>query len=153
MRMVAMIALLGSAYAGEAEWGEWRMNPSRSTFGGDVRPKGLTVWIEPHPKGEVLTVDRIEVDGRTTSSSTILYLDGIAKDFQDFTCSGTQSSRRISDQSVEIKRKCSTGESIWLIRPPAGAAKELTIQSTERRNGLPLVEWRAVLQKQSIFHP
>jgi len=51
------------------------MNAARSTLAGDIRPKSLTVRIEPHAKGEVFTLDRIEADGRSTSSSTILYLE------------------------------------------------------------------------------
>lgn len=52
------------------------MNAARSTFAGGSPFRSLTVRIERHPKGEVFTLYRIETDGRTTSSSTILYLDG-----------------------------------------------------------------------------
>jgi hypothetical protein len=53
----------------------WKMNAARSTFTGGPQPKSLAIRIEPHQKGELFTVDRIETDGRATSSSTILYLD------------------------------------------------------------------------------
>src|SRR5215471_441177 len=73
--------------------GTWTLNAARSTFTGDIRPKSLTVRIEPHARGEVVTLDRTEVNGQTTSSSMVLYLDGVARDFQQSECSGTQSSR------------------------------------------------------------
>src|SRR5437868_1377126 len=51
-----------------------KMNAARSTFAGGSPFKSLTVRIERHPKGEVLTLHRIEADGRTTNYNTILYL-------------------------------------------------------------------------------
>src|SRR3974377_1900483 len=44
-------------------------------------PKKRTSRIESHAKGEVFTLDRIEADGRATTSSTLLYLDGKLRDF------------------------------------------------------------------------
>ena len=87
------------------------MDVARSRFRGAIQPKSLTVRIEPHAKGEVFTLDRSEADGRTTSSSTILYFDGAPRDFQDFECSGTQSSRRLDPETVEILRRC--GRDQW----------------------------------------
>jgi hypothetical protein len=84
---------------------------ARSTFAGGSPFKSLTVRIERHPKGEVLTLDRTETDGRTTSSSTILYLDGEPRRFEDFGCSGIQSSRRADERTVEIVRMCANRES------------------------------------------
>src|SRR5690242_17480913 len=80
---------------------------------GTWRSGHVTVWTEPHAKGEVFTLDRTELDGRTTNSSSVLYFDGLAREFQDFGCSGTQSSRRADDMTVEILRRCGRGE--WAI--------------------------------------
>jgi hypothetical protein len=55
--------------------GIWKMNAARSTFAGDIQPQSLTLRIEAHAKGEGFTLDRIEADGRATSSSTILYFE------------------------------------------------------------------------------
>ena len=71
---------------------------------GRTQPKSLTLRIEPHAKGEVFTLDRTEANGRTTSSSILLYFDGTARAFQDAGCSGTQSSRRLDSRTVEILR-------------------------------------------------
>ena len=70
-----MLVLFATAGWAETAFGTWQMNAARSTLAGDIRPKSLTVRIEPHAKGEVFTLDRIEADGRSTSSSTILYLE------------------------------------------------------------------------------
>src|SRR6202163_4553480 len=69
----------GTCPSGTCPSGTWKMNAARSTFAGGSPFKSLTVRIERHPKGEVFTLDRIETDGRTTSSSTILYLDEIGR--------------------------------------------------------------------------
>jgi len=61
--------------------GSWKLNAARSTFAGDIRPKFLTVRIEPRAKGEVVTLDRTEVNDRTTTCSMVLSLDGVARDF------------------------------------------------------------------------
>src|SRR5260370_42641477 len=97
MRVLLVSTLLSATCFGqgpEGTSGTWKMNAARSTFAGGAPFKSLTVRIERHPKGEVLTLDRIETDGRTTSSSTILYFDGEPRRFDDFGCSGIQSSRR-----------------------------------------------------------
>ena len=72
-------------------FGTWKLKASRSTFAGDIRPKSLTVRIEPRARGEVVTVYRTEINGQTTTCSMVLYLDGVARDFQHDECSGTQS--------------------------------------------------------------
>ena len=86
------------------------MNAARSTFAGAAPFKSLTVQIERHPKGEVFTLDRIETGGRTTNYSTILYLDGEPRRFDDFGCSGIQSSRRADKQTIEIVRMCASAQ-------------------------------------------
>ena len=92
--------------------GSWKLNAARSTFAGEIRPKSLTLRIEVRAKGEVVTFDRTEVTGRTTVSSMILYLDGVARDFQQDQCFGTQSSRRIDSETIEILRN--GGLSAWI---------------------------------------
>ena len=130
-------------------FGTWRMNPARSTFLGGTQPKSLTVRIEPHPKGEVFTLDRVEPDGRTTSSSSILYLDGTPRRIDDFTCSGIQTSRRTESGSVEILRLCASGGWIQFVRRPTAKPNVLVLEITEQRaeNSLRL-ERRLILEKQ-----
>ena len=54
--------------------------------------------IEPHPSGEAFTAKRVEADGRVTSYSTILYLHGEPRQFQEFACSRhARRSRRDDD--------------------------------------------------------
>jgi len=106
------------------------------------------VQIEPHAKGEVFTMDRMEGDGSARSSSSILYFDGAARDVQDFDCNGTQSSSRLDDHTIEIRRKCVGSDEIWLIRQPVKASKELLIDMTEDRRGTgPNREWHVVLDR------
>src|SRR5262245_35331273 len=54
----------------------WKLDPARPTFAGDTPPKSLTVRIEPHAKSEVFTLGRTEANGRSTTSSVLLYFDG-----------------------------------------------------------------------------
>ena len=88
MRSALLLMPLGAAcWAGEAD-GAWKLNAARSTFAGDTQPRSFTIRIEPHGKGEVFTLDRIEADVRAISCSTILNLDGRERDFRDSECSG-----------------------------------------------------------------
>ena len=87
--------LLTTASWADDPFGIWKINLARSTFIGEPHLKSFTVRFEPHPSGEVFTLDRIGGDGRATTSSTILYFDGKPRDFQDAGCSGAQSSRRV----------------------------------------------------------
>jgi hypothetical protein len=136
-----MLALLPPllVVAGWAGWaqgaifGNWKLNSARSTFSGVTPPKSLTLRVEPHAKGEVVTVDRTETSGRAISSSMILYLDGVARPFQDAGCSGTQSSRRVDSQTVEILCTCSSGESTKFLRPAQQGRAILEITNNVRR--------------------
>ena len=131
----------------EGTSGTWKMNAARSTFAGGSPFKSLTVRIERHPKGEVFTLDRIETDGRTTSSSTILYMDGEPRRFEDFGCSGIQSSRRVDSRTVEILRMCATGDWVRFVRRSALQPKELVLEITEQRLDGRRLERRLVFEK------
>jgi hypothetical protein len=131
MRVFLLWAALSTSCFAQT-FGTWSLNPGRSTFAGDTPPKSLTIRIEAHPKGEVFTFDRVEANGRTTSVSSILYLDGKSRDFQDFACSGTQSSWRVNSRTVEILRTCGTGGWIKYVRWASAKTNELTIEVIEQ---------------------
>ena len=148
MRTVLLLMPLGAACWAGAAYGTWKLNAARSTFAGDTEPKSLTIRIEPHTKGEVFTLDRIEADGRAISSSTILYLDGTEREFRDGQCAGTQSSRRIDGQTVEILQKCASGSWTRMVRRSPASTKQLVIEIMEQRNEGRRYERRLVLEKQ-----
>jgi hypothetical protein len=135
MRAIPLWTLLAAACWAEGAFGTWKM-------------KTLTVRFEPHSKGEVFTLDTVDGDGRTTTSSTILYLDGKPRDFDDANCSGTQSSRRMDGNTVEILHKCSNGEWTRFVRRLAVTQKELILDITEQHTNGRRFERRLVLEKQ-----
>ena len=138
-----MILIATACRAGDA-FGIWKMNPACST---DPYPISFTVRFEPHAKGEVFTLDRISGDGRTATSSTILYFDGKPHDFQDFGCSGTQSSRRVDKQTVEILRKCASGEWTRWVRRLAEPPRDLILDIREQHPDGRRFERHLVLEK------
>ena len=129
--------------------GTWKINTARSTFGGSAPVKSLIARIERHPKGEVFTLDRLETDGRTSSYSTVLYLDGEPRRFEDFGCSGIQSSRRADERTVEIVRMCASGAWMRLLRRASGKANELVLEITEQSADGRRVDGHLTLEKQS----
>ena len=147
MRIAALLVLVGAAWTSEPESGIWKMNPVRSNFSGDTQPRSFTVRVEPHSKGEVFTLDRVETDGRATSSSTILYFDGVARDFQQGECSGTQSSWRMDSQTVEIFRNCGAGAWTKFVRR-AALKTQLILEISERRADGRRLDRRLVFEKQ-----
>ena len=135
MRVLVVSTLLSAALFGQGREGTseiWKMNLARSTQAGIAPFKSLTVRIERHPKGEVFTLERIETDGRTTLYSTILYLDGEPRRFEDFGCSGIQSSRRADERTVEIVRMCANGGWMRLVRRASAKSNELVLDITEQ---------------------
>jgi hypothetical protein len=135
MSVLVVVRLLSAICFGQdlkGTSGTWKMNAARSTFAGRAPFRSLIVRIERHPKGEVFTLERIEIDGRTTSYSTILYLDGEPRRFEDFGCSGIQSSRRADERAVEIVRMCASGAWMWLLRRASATANELVLEITEQ---------------------
>jgi len=147
VRTMALVLLLTvSGWAGGA-FGTWTMNPARSTVTPGPRPKSITIRIESHAKGEVFTLDRIEADGRIATSSTLLYLDGKPRDFQDPACSRTQSSRRADSQTVEILRTCANGGWIRFVRRFSAQPNELVLEITEQQAGGRRFERHLVLEK------
>ena len=153
MRIVPLVMLVGTAcatvasLAGDA-FGLWQLNPVRSADPLSSR-ETLSVRFEPHTRGEVFTLNRIDGDGRSTTSSTILYLDSKPREFQGFACSGTQSSRRLDSQTVEILRTCGGGEWTRFVRRLSTKPKELLLEITEQQNDGRRFERRLVLEKQS----
>src|SRR5512133_470405 len=128
--------------------GTWKINIGRSTFGGVAPFKSLVARIARHPKGEVFTLDRIETDGRATSYSTILYLDGEPRRFEDFGCSGIQSSRRADERTVEIVRKCASGGWVRLLRRASAKANELLLEISEQSADGRRFDRRLMLERQ-----
>jgi len=147
MRNVALLVLLIGAARTQTPVGTWKLNPARSTFSGQTQPKTLVLRVEPHPKGEVVTVDRTGDSGQSTSSSTILYLDGAVRDFQGTECSGSQTSRRLDSQTVEIVRQCGGGDWERLVQRLTRLGKELVVEITRQRSGRRSEE-RLLLEKQ-----
>jgi hypothetical protein len=153
MRIVPLLMLIGTACQAplslaEDAFGIWKMNPTRSTYMGGARPTSFAVRIEPHGKGEVFTIERIEADSRAGTSSTILYFDGKPRDFQDVGCSGTQLSRRMDNRTVEILRKCASGEWTRFVRRLRVQAEELILEISEQQPDGHRWERRLVLEKQ-----
>jgi len=148
MRAVLLTLLLTTASRADDQFGIWKMNPARLTPSGEPAPKSFTIRIEPHAKGEVFTVDRISWEDRATSSSTILYLDGKSRDFQDQDCWGTQSSRRVDKRTVEIVRNCASGKLSRFVRRLAAHPKELILDITEQLPDGHRSERHLVLEKQ-----
>jgi hypothetical protein len=145
MRAALLLTLLGAtSWAGEV-FGMWKLDPARSTL--IENQKRVTIRIEPHPRGEVFTLDTIAADGRASTVSTILYFDGKARDFQDATCSGTQLSRRMGGLTVEILRECANGHT-QLIRRSATEPRVLILEITEQYSDGRRSERRLVMEKQ-----
>lgn len=148
MRAIPLMIVFAAPCWAEGAFGTWKMNPARSTFIGNSHPKNFTVRIEPHVNGEVFTLDTIWRDGRATTSSTILYLDGKPRDFQELECSGTQSSRRVDNGTVEILRNCDSGERIRFVRRLGAQPKALILDITEQHPDGTRFDRHLVLEKQ-----
>src|SRR6478672_10114052 len=151
MRVLLVSTLLSATFFGqspESTCGTWKLNTARSTFAGGAPFKSLTVRIERHPRGEVFTLDRVEADGRTTSYSTILYLDGQPRRFEDFGCSGIQSSRWADERTVEIVRTCASGGWMRLLRRASAKSNELVLEITEQSADGRRLDRRLTLEKQ-----
>ena len=124
--------------------GIWRVNLVRST----ARYSNIeSVGFQPHVKGEVFTLYRFDGEGRTTTSSTILYFDGRERDMEDFGCRGTQSSRIVDSGTVEIVRKCTGGQRITFVRRLSTRSNELTLEVTEETKG-DRIDRRMVLERE-----
>ena len=151
MRILLVSALSSAAFFAQGQesiYGTWKVNAARSTFAGGSPFKSLTVRIERHLKGEVFTLDRIETDGRATSTSTILYLDGEPRRFEDFGCSGIQLSRRADERTVEIVRMCASGGWTRLLQRTSANSNELVLEIAEQGADGHRFDRRLTLQRQ-----
>jgi hypothetical protein len=101
MRIILLLVLAGGAvWGGGDAVGIWKLSPGRSIVAADRQLRSLTLRIERHPRGEVFTVERTEQDGRSTTDSTVLFLDGQPRDYQGLDCRGTQSSQRMDNRTL-----------------------------------------------------
>ena len=133
MRIVLLLVLAGGAGWGDDALGIWKMNLGRSAFAEERAPRNFTLRIERHAQGEVFTVERTEPDGRSSSDSTILFLDRKPRDYQDLGCRGTQSSQRVDNRTVEILRTCEAGAWIRVVRRVT-TDRDLVVQFSGRRS-------------------
>jgi len=133
-RLFLTLVLLAAICFGQP-FGTWKLKAAQSTFAGDIRPKSLTVRIEPRARGEVVTVYRTEISGQTSTCSMVLYLDGTARGFQQGECSGTQSSRRIDSQTIEVLRNCGPDDRTRFVRRRAPKDQLVLEISEERADG------------------
>jgi hypothetical protein len=147
MRIILLLVLTGGAGWGGEAVGVWKLSPGRSTFAADRQPRSLTLRIERHSGGEVFTVERTEQDGRSTTDSTVLFLDGAPRDYQDSDCRGTQSSHRLDSRTVEVLRTCENGAWMRVIRR-VNTDTELVLEISGRRSDGRQVQMRLVLEKQ-----
>jgi hypothetical protein len=98
-----------------------------------------------HIRGEVLTLDTVALDGRASTSSTILYFDGKIRESRGSECAGTQSSRRVDSRTVQILRECARGQ-VRLVRraqKPGVLIREMSRQTLDGHRS----ERRFVLEK------
>jgi hypothetical protein len=146
MRILLLVLGGGAGWGGGDAVGVWKLSPVRSSFAADRQPRSLTLRIERHPKGEVFTVDRTEQDGSSTTESTVLFLDGKPRAYQDLDCNGTQSSRRVDSATVEITRTCEAGAWMRFIRR-VNTNGELVLEVSGRRPDGRQVQMRFVLEK------
>ncbi len=141
------LILISTPCLAQSVFGTWKMNPARSQFSG-TRPRAITVRIEPHAKGEVFTYEWVAQSGQTLLSSVILYLDGKKRDLRDRDCSGTQFSRRVDKQTVEIGSDCENGASVRFIRRLLPNGQDLILDQKETSLGGRGQERHLVLEKQ-----
>lgn len=147
MRVILLLLAAGSACWGGDALGLWKINVSRSTFAAERPPRNFEVRIERKAKGEVFTVERTEQDGRSSSNSTILYLDRKPRGYEDLDCKGTQSSQRVDDRTVEILRTCDDGRWTRVIRR-VNTDTELVLEIRGRRSDGRQIQMGLVLEKQ-----
>jgi hypothetical protein len=116
-------------------------------FRGTATPKPSAAPGTAQPRGEVVTVDRVERSGQAATTSTLLYLDRAARAYEGGGCSGTQSSRHLDLQTVEILRQCVGGDSERIVRRLDPSGQQLVVEITTRHSGR-RSEQRLVLEKQ-----
>jgi hypothetical protein len=79
MRPHLTLIMLTGWCAAQQPVGRWTLNIARSTFGGNRQAQGGDLTDEPHQRGEVVTFERIDLDGRAVTNSTLLYLAGTSR--------------------------------------------------------------------------
>jgi hypothetical protein len=143
MRAALLIVLAAVSWGGDA-FGVWQLNAARSTLA--ANQKTMSVRIDPHLRGEVFTLETATWDGRASTSSTILYFDGKARDFEDSTCVGTQWSQHVDGRTAEIVRECAGGRRVRLIRRTESSSV-LVLEITEENADGRRSERRVVLER------
>jgi hypothetical protein len=152
MALVGWMTLLSGMGSAQDAFGTWKMNPARSKLSW-TDPRSITVRIEPHPKGEVFTYERIMLNGQGVTFSVILYLDGQPREWQDSDCSGTLRSQRVDSRTVEIVGTCADGRHWRFIRRIDPNGRDLILDQAESGPGTRGVERHLVLEKQPPDHP
>src|SRR5262245_42327677 len=148
MKTIPLLLLFSASCWAQSASGVWNIDPTRSKFTGQPHLRILAVRFDSHPKGEVFTLDTVDGNGRAATNSVILYFDGKSRDFQDTSCTGTQSSRRLDNRTVEIVFNSGKGQPARFIRGPQAEPNELILDITARPPGTRAVEQHLILKRQ-----
>jgi hypothetical protein len=148
MKTIPLLLLFSASCWAQSAFGVWTIDPARSKLTGQPHLRVLAVRFEAHPKGEVFTLDTVDRNGRAATNSVILYLDGKSRDFQDASCTGTQSSRRLDNRTVEIVFNCGKGQPARFIRRTQTEPNELILNITDRVPGGRTIEHHLILKRQ-----
>ena len=144
------VLLISIAVAGSAQeaFGTWKVNPARSSFGANPHATEITLRIERHARGEVATLDRILPNGLAVTTSIILSMDGQVREFRGEFCTGTQSSQRLDDRTVEVRFQCQEGRSVRVRRRTSPESRDLILEISDQLPRTHEIQWRLVLNKQ-----
>jgi hypothetical protein len=148
MRAIFLLKLMAVACQAQDAFGTWKMNPARSTFSADSHAREITLRIERHNKGEVVTFDRVFGNGQGRTTSLILYLDGESREFHGDACSGTQSSHRLDARTVEVQLHCRGRRTVRMIRRVPTEPRDLILEISEQTPDGRHTQNRLVLEKQ-----
>ena len=130
-RVLVVLAFAASDCWSQQAFGTWKVNPTRSTFGTNPHDKEIILRIEQRAKGEVVTLDRILPNGVAATTSIVLFMDGQPRAFRGEQCSGTQSSNRLDDRTVEARFQCQNGRSVRMVRRTSPGTRDLVLEITE----------------------
>jgi hypothetical protein len=123
----------------------WPQEAFGTWKGLDRRGKAVVLRIEPHARGEVVTVDRILPSGTAATTSLILSLNGEPREFRGERCAGTQTSKRLDDRTIEIRFQCQDGRTVHIVRR---VSRKLVVEFSDQPHGSRPVAWRLIFEKQ-----
>ena len=138
MTVIAVLAFSLAAQAADMDSGTWVLNVAKSTSSNGNLPRSMTQVVSSDGGWRIVKNDRVDKDGKATSSNLVVKFDGVARpsigsgpDAIGMLTTGTKSDD-FNSKSVSVSITGKARQTTVMVISPDGKVKTLTTTRVDK---------------------